>query len=179
MKRTLLIAALMITALSVCIAGQTSKQKSGKDEKAKNEVLALAREYADAFVKKDVTTLERILRDDYVHISSGLPQPKFLLLRFFNENGISNLPSLESIDFDENYKFVRVHGETAVLVTKITLKWQGSKEELLKKWKGVMPECDSYFVTLVAVKKNGVWKIISTHSSEYAVVIRVSPPPEN
>lgn len=165
MKRTIILVALII-ATSVPIIGQASGKKSDKNDKAKKEVVALATEYANALVKRDTATMERILSDDYGDISTtGLPTPKSLMIKFFK--GLSaDAPRLEAINLDDTWTFVRVHDNAAVLVTKITLKWQGSKEELAKKWGSIMPMSDAYVVTLVAIRKNGSWQIVSTHESE-------------
>ena len=165
MKRTISATFIMI-ALSAFIWGQTPTRKSDKEEQAKNEVIALANSYHDALVKRDAAAMELILADSYVDISAnGMPTTKFLMLRMCRELP-PNAPRLESIDLDENFTIVRVYGETALLVTKVTLKWQGSDEELNQKWK-LMPKGDTFMMTLAAVKKNGVWQVVSTHESEY------------
>jgi hypothetical protein len=189
MKRTIMVATFIITALSVCILGQTPGKKSDKDEKAKNEVTALADAFFKASVKMDAETMERILADDYVRIESfdvvdndvntigisGIPYDKDFLIRLFKGASPDGL-RLAAIQMDETTKFVRVYGDMAVLVTKITLKWQGSREELAKKYK-FMPRNDDFIVTLVAVKKNGAWQIVSTHQSEFKVKGRATPNP--
>lgn len=165
MKRTIILVALII-ATSVPVLGQASGKKPDKNDKAKKEVVALAKEYANALVKRDATTMGRILADDYGDVSTiGLPTLKHMIVEFFKEPPAGS-PRLEAINFDDNRTFVRVYDNAAVLITKITLKWQGSKEELAKKWASIMPLSDAYIVTLVAVKKNGNWQIVSTHESE-------------
>lgn len=189
MKRTIIVAALIITALSFGILGQTPRQNSNKDEKAKNKVIALADAFFNASVKMDAQAIERILSDDYKGIQSsedvgdyssyGFPIGKDLLIRFFKEarqNGQEGLP-LTAIKMDEDFTSVRVYGETAVLVTKITLKWQGSREELVKKYR-FMPRKDDFIVTMVTVKKNGDWQIAATHQSEFQIKARLSPDPK-
>lgn len=130
--------------------------------------------FANALVKKVASTLKRILADEYGDISTtGMPTTKVLMVGFFKELP-ADYPRLEAINFDDVLTHVRVYDNTAVLVTKITLKWQGSKEELAKKWGSMMPMGDSYIVTLVAVKKNGSWQIVSTHESEDLVKVQVT-----
>jgi hypothetical protein len=185
MKRTILVATFIMTALSVCILGQTPKQKSDKDEKVKNEVIALADAYFKASVKMDAEAMNRILSADYVSIESadvvgddtttGIPIGKDLIIRLFKEAPPDGL-RLAAIQMDETTAFVRVYGDTAVLVTKITLKWQGAREELAKKYK-FMPRNDDFIVTLMAVKKNGAWQIVSKHQSEFKVISRETPNP--
>jgi hypothetical protein len=187
MKRTILVATFIMTALAVCIMGQTPGKKSDKDEKAKNEVNALADAFFKASVKMDTEVMERILADDYVQIesvdsvgndmpaTSGIPYDKDFLIRIFKGASPDGL-RLAAIQMDETTKSVRVYGDMAVLVTKITLKWQGSREELARKYK-FMPKNDDFIVTLVGVKKNGAWQIVSTHQSEFKVIGRATPNP--
>ncbi len=189
MKRTILVATFIITVLSVCILGQTPSKKSDKDEKAKNEVVTLAEAFFNASVKMDAEAMERILSDDYKGIESsedvgdfssyGFPTGKDLLIRFFKEarqNGQEGL-RLEAIQMDKDFTSVRVYGDTAVLITKITLKWQGAREELAKKYK-FMPRKDDFIFTLVAVKKNDAWQIVSKHQSEFQIKAYRSPDPK-
>jgi hypothetical protein len=186
MKRTILFATLIITALAVCIFGQTPGKMSAKDEKAKDEVIALADAYFKASVKMDAEAMDRILSDDYVNIESsaavgadttyGIPINKDYLIRLFRSASPGGL-RMTAIEMDEATKLVRVFGDTAVLVTKITLKWQGAREELARKYK-FMPISDDSIVTLVAVKKNGTWQIVSTHQSEFKVTARIVPNPK-
>jgi hypothetical protein len=76
MKRIVLLVILPI-ATSVTVLGQGSGEKSDKDEKEKQEVVALATEYANALVKRDWATMERSLSDDYGDINTGAcQQPK-------------------------------------------------------------------------------------------------------
>ena len=167
MKSIIIVAAFILTALSATILGQTSD----KNEKAKNEVIALANEYANALVKRDTVAVERILADDYGDVSTtGLVTTKFLMLRAFKELP-ADVPRPEAVNLENTV--VRVYDNTAVMVTTITLKWQGSKEELAKKWESLMPMRDTYKVTLVAIRKNKTWQIVSTHESE--LVISITP----
>jgi hypothetical protein len=184
MKRTILVAMFMITAFSVSFMGQKTDKKSEKDEKAKKEVIALADAYFKASVKMDAETMERILADDFVSIESsddessdmtGTPIDKGFLITLFKGASPSGL-RLADIQMDEIVKRVRIFGDTAVLYTKITLKWQGDREELAKKYK-FMPKTDEKIVTLVAIKKNGTWQIITTHQSVFRLIARETPNP--
>jgi hypothetical protein len=173
MKRIIILVTL-ITASSVSVLCQSSGSKSAGNEKAKKEVIALANEYATALIKRDATTMERILSDDYVDLYKGMPMTKFLMIRFCKEME-ADAPRPEAINLNENLNIVRVYDNAAVLVTRITLKWSGSKQELAKKWGYMMPMFDEYLVTLVAVRNGGNWQIVSTHESEWAEKIQVSP----
>jgi SnoaL-like protein len=171
MKRTMIIAALIIAA-SVFVNGQASDARSDKDNKTKREAAAIAAEFTDALVKRDIHTMERILSDDYGDVSNGLPTTKSLLIRAFKEQP-TDAAQLAAIDLDPNWNVVHLYGDTAVIDIKADLKWKGSKE-LAKKWGFIWPVSDSDVVTLVAVKRNGGWQIVSTHASEFLVKLQVA-----
>ena len=172
MKRTIIFAALMIAA-SVTILGQTSDKKSGKDEKAKEEVIALVKEYNNAIVKKDAVAMERILADDFYEISTGGTMAgRTLAVRGLKESS-AEMPYPEAIDVDDIWTIVRVYENTAVLTTRITFKWKESKEELAK-WKWLPLNDDGYLITVVAVKKNGNWQIVSMHESVFGMKGQIS-----
>jgi ketosteroid isomerase-like protein len=65
MKRLLILAALALACLTTVQA-----RESGKQGKAEREILALNREWADAMVRADRATLERIFSDDLI-VTSG------------------------------------------------------------------------------------------------------------
>lgn len=148
MKRTITIAGLVFVC-SISAFGQTAERTSDKGAKAKEQVMALANEYANAFVKGDGATMERIVSDDYGDI--GLAGSKFLLTRAFKEGGV--LPAVFRLG--ENPTF-RYFGNAAVLITDATLKW---------------PESDKlgwnsrYMITFVAAIENGRWRIATIHMS--------------
>jgi hypothetical protein len=172
MQRILLVALTLVMSLSAF--SQVTGREPDKNEKAKKEVIALATEYANALIKRDAATMERILSDDYVDLYKGLPNTKTLMIRSCKEME-ADAPRPEAIILNENWNVVRVYENAAVLVTRITLKWSGSKQELAKKW--MMPMFDEYLVTLVAVRNGGNWQIVSTHESEWAEKIQVTPKP--
>jgi hypothetical protein len=169
-KVTIVVAAFMMTILSGFTLGQTSD----KNAQAKNEVIALANEYARALVKQDSAAIERILAEDYGDVSTtGLLTTKSLMLRSFKELP-AEVPRPESVKLENTV--VRLYGNTAVMVTTINLKWQGSKEELAKKWESLMPMRDAYMVTLVAVRKDKTWQIVATQESELSTRISSTNP---
>ena len=143
-----------MVAASNFVFGQSSGKKSDKVNNAKEQVMALAATGINALVKKDFAVLERILSDDFYDISpTGSPTSKNLLVEYFKVNA-ARPPELEAIDL--SYSVVRIYDNTAVLRTVVTLKWSGAVEQAAK---------DQYYVTLIAVKKKGIWQIVATHES--------------
>ena len=163
MKRIIITLALVI-ATSVTVFGQTSDKQSDTDERGK-AVVALANEYAKALVNRDVATMERILAPEYVSIApEDIPYTKHLVLRLFKELP-ANAPRLEALEVDPTV--VRVYDNTVVVLANIYLTWHGSKKEAAKAKQKIVPRGDAnYIVTLVAVKKDAQWQIVSTHVSK-------------
>ena len=173
MIRAIILAAIFMTTWAV-VFGQSAGKKPDKDDLAKKAIVALAREFADALVNRDAVAADRILEEDYMDFSNGIPNTKFLLLRALKELP-ANYPRPEAINLDDSLNLVRFYDNTAVLRTKITLKYHGSKEDLDKKWKMLLPMFDEYAVTLVAVKRNGNWQIVSTNESVWDFKFQISP----
>lgn len=159
MKRTIIIVALIIAA-SISVFGQ----KADKTGKAKEQVTALTTELANALVKGDTATLERILSDDYAAIGlNGLPETRKLLIDYFKLNANNaSVPKLTAIDLGESY--VRIYGDTAVMVAPATAKWRGANNQTGEQ---------IYTATLIAVRKNGNWQFVAAHYSE--VKSQISP----
>ena len=174
MKRTIIFAALLMIAASVTIISQTSDKKSDKNDKAKKEVIALVTEYNNALLKQDAAALERILADEYRGISqNGFPTNKTLTIRFSKETLPDDILQ-EAFNLDDDFTDVSIYGNTAVLVTKLDVKWRKGKEELVEKRKSIVPTGDSYIVTFIAVKKNGNWQIVLTHESIFDLKSQIS-----
>ena len=165
MKRAFILAAILISACFAAFA-----QGPQADEKTRNEVMGVAKEFANALVNRDVKTAERVLDPDFADFSRGLPTTQFLLLRMFKEwNPAIAQPT--DISFDENLTIVRIYDNTAVVTTKVNFKWLGKSgrdSRLGYMW----PVADSNIITLVAVKRSGAWRIVTTHASPWEVVVQ-------
>jgi len=157
MKRTIIITVFIIVA-SISAFGQTSDKKLGKTSQAKEQVTALAAELANALVKGDTATLERILSDDYGGIGlGGLPESREMLIGYIKINANNaSIPKLASIELGESS--IRIYGDTAVMEVASVVKWRTPDNETGKK---------TYMATLVAVRKNGNWQFVATHYSEF------------
>lgn len=164
MKRTIIIFTLII-ASSISVFSQTSGKQRDKDEKAKKQVMALITEFSNALIKEDTAALDRIISNEAAVFvePSGLPITKEMVINIFK---IDKGAKLTAIDLAESY--VRIFGDTAVLVLPVTAKWHTTKDN--QDGQGL------YTATIVAVKKNGNWKIMVGHYSEFQT--RVSPPPQ-
>jgi ketosteroid isomerase-like protein len=114
------------------------------------EVEKLERELFDAYRQHNISTLDRILADDYVFIApNGQMRTKDAVRNF-------NWPQYQRLDVDEVR--VRVYGEAAVLTARVTL--QGSP--------GTEDPTGAYRHTRVYVRQRGIWRAVSGHSTRMA-----------
>lgn len=151
--------ALLIFAAVPVAFGQTTGQKlSGKNEKIKQELIKLEEEWHNAYLRRDVSPLERILADEYIAIGG-------------NGGSINKTQAIEglkndtatyeySTPFDMDFRF---YGDTAVVI--------GRTKEKGKSRNGV-----EFFVeyrwTDVFVKRGGRWQCVA------AQVVRIPPKPK-
>jgi ketosteroid isomerase-like protein len=141
MKRTITLFLLMIACVFVANA-QT--RKGYQNAKVERELKELVRQWDSAMVNRDITTLERILADEFT--LSGTPKTQFLA---FVKSPHTMIESAVSDNFD-----VRVYNDTAVLIARDTIK---SKEN------GV-PVVNVYRYIDVWIKRAGRWQCVVTES---------------
>jgi ketosteroid isomerase-like protein len=123
MKPLLLAALISFIALPLA----PSQTPSSTDNKtAEQEVRAAIEQYGTALTKRDAATLEKIWADDYTFINGkGAVLTKAQRL----ENLKSGSTTLDSINEEEEIK-VRVYGgDTAVAISRVTIKGQYSGKQ--------------------------------------------------
>jgi ketosteroid isomerase-like protein len=114
------------------------------------EVEKLERELFEAYQRRDLSGLDRILDDDYVFIApNGQVRTKEAVRNF-------SWPQYERLDVDEIR--VRVYGEAAVLTAQVTILGQSPLDGVT----GV------YRNTRVYVRQRGKWRAVSGHSTKVA-----------
>ena len=114
------------------------------------EVEKLERELFDAYQRRDLSGLDRILDDDYVFIApNGQVRTKEAVRNF-------SWPQYERLDVDEIR--VRVYGEAAIVTARVTLQGQRDKDDVT----GV------YRNTRVYVRQRGKWRAVSGQSTRVA-----------
>lgn len=110
----------------------------------------IERDWADAILKKDIATIERIVAEDCIFI---VPDGRILTRAQTNEELRAGVWSPESLAY-ENMK-VRVFGDAAVVtalqIEKSTLKGKDSSGR--------------YLFTDIFVKRNGSWQVVAEHGS--------------
>lgn len=148
--KTLILLILLFAATISGVAQMSDKKSMTKTEE---QVNWLAGELARIAVKRDASALENILADDYAGMDFGMMFDKPQLIAIYKNQPATAL-KIESVERQESK--VRVYGDTAVLTARAI-----SKERLPSGETATMPN----FFTMVAVKKNGRWQIVSTHVS--------------
>jgi ketosteroid isomerase-like protein len=160
MQKTIFMAVIVIAA-SLSIFGQTTDTKSSKMSKTEQDLTALTTEYANALVKRDTAVIERSLADDFMDISpTGVMTSKSQLVDAFKNPVSPTAGKLEAIEASDSK--IRVYSDAAVMTARVTWRGQTAKGEAYNVVRSV---------TLVAVKKNGRWQIVSTQESSI-------PPPK-
>ena len=149
MKRTLIIAVLVLTAASIAL-GQ--KQSARRDQRRSVEqvIRQLDHERIQAQIHADRVALDRIYADDFIGIGpSGTVRTKPQVLADFTSHDLK----FQSITTDDVR--IRVYGNTAVETGRSTMNGQD---------RGKAVPRDNRF-TRVWVKQQGRWRLVANHYS--------------
>jgi len=112
------------------------------------EVEKLERSLFEAYQRRDVDGLSRILDDDYVFIApNGQVRTKETVRNF-------SWPQYERLDVDNIH--VRLYGETAVLTAQVTILGQSPLDGITGMYRN----------TRVYVRQRGRWRAVSGHSTK-------------
>ena len=183
LKKALLVAA-VITISMIPAYGQSGGERSKKNERAKKEVIALVNEFYTAQLKSDADAYERILAPEFrgVEAVKGWPSGKETWVHSARESKRLKIDEdgrfrPEAITLDEEFTFVHIYDNTAVIQTKTDSKWRLSEEEL-SRWAKVFPGiAEPHTVTIVAVRKNRKWQIVAAHETVFDLTSQESPKP--
>jgi ketosteroid isomerase-like protein len=138
-------------AIAVCVAvlvlGVTilAKTQTGSVEQ---ELIKLETEWVDGAVKHDVTTIGKMLADEFIMTFDGTVYTKAELLEYIKSN-----EELASLVTDE-WK-VRVYGDAAVVTARNTRKVKLEGKEVTSQ--------DRFTDTWI--KRDGRWKCVAAHNS--------------
>lgn len=165
MKKTILLTVLIFTATLFSFGQKTDKQ-TVKTDKDTQQVNALTKNYLDAVVKRDSAVVDRVLSDDYTEFSHfGGIYSKSQILDQYKVPVSADAGKLESFDVTEQK--VRIYDNTAVSTARITAHFKD---------KDGKTGTDATYYTVVAVKKNGQWQMVSAHGSR--IEMKMSDTPE-
>jgi ketosteroid isomerase-like protein len=122
------------------------KQPSDRDRAIENELRALVRAWDEAYVKRDTTTLDRLLADEFTFV--GGPNKARYLASF--KPGDFQVESAVSTDIR-----VEVYGDVALLTGLDTITGKNKGQTLVTKW----------LYLDVWVKRKGKWQCVKTYSN--------------
>jgi ketosteroid isomerase-like protein len=149
MKRTIILAAVVVAAASLAF-GHTKSRKSRPRSKDVQVLEQMQRDWSKAVLNRDTNALKRIIAEDFVITDSdGNVGTRAACLAEL-KSGVLALDSAGPEDIK-----VKMYGNMAVITERLTA--QGT-------YRGAAylgPER----VTVVAVKRNGRWQVISSHAS--------------
>ena len=149
MKRTLIIAVLVLTAASIAL-GQKQSAKRDQRRSVEQVIRQLDHERIQAQIHADRVALDRIYADDFIGIGpSGTVRTKPQVLADFTSHDLT----FQSITTDDVR--IRVYGNTVVETGRSTMVGQD---------KGRVVPRDNRF-TRVWVRRQGRWQIVANHYS--------------
>jgi ketosteroid isomerase-like protein len=147
MKHNVFAAGLIVLVFGLLALAQT------QTESVEQELIKLENEWADAWVKRDAASFDRIIADDYTWTSPwGDVWTKAQDLALV-KSGEAVIKSWVLADMK-----VRVYGDTAVVTGRNTIKetYKGEDVSGQNRW------------THTWVKRAGRWQCVAAHSSEIA-----------
>jgi ketosteroid isomerase-like protein len=151
MKRLLAIALLALLVPSLAMAQAQEKRAPAKGNETVEQTLTqMEREWANAYVKKDWATVDRIVADDYAAIFGGKDQTKAELMDEL-KSGFVKYTSITT-----GKMRVRVFGNAAVVT--------GSDDE--KSSRKDMDTSGHYVWTDVFVNREGRWQVVASQEGE-------------
>lgn len=149
MRRTLVIAVLVLTAVST-VLGQDQSAKKDQRKSVEQVIRQLDHERIQAQIGADAAALDRIYADDFIGVGpSGTVRNKAQVISDFTSGNLK----FQSITTDEVQ--VRVYGNTAVETGRSTMIGQD---------KGKAVPRDNRF-TRVWVKQQRRWRLVANHYS--------------
>src|SRR5919199_6234319 len=149
MRRTLVIAALVLTAVPIALGQQQSARRE-QQRTVQQAIRRLDNERIQAQIHADAVALERIYAPDFIGVGpSGTVRTKPQVISDFTSGGLR----FQSITTDDVQ--VRVYGNTAVETGRSTMNGQD---------KGKAVPRDTRF-TRVWVKQQGRWRLVANHYS--------------
>ena len=149
MRRTLVIAVVILAAMSIALA-QRQSAKRDQRRNVEQAIRRLDKERIQAQVHADATALDRIYADDFIGVGpSGTVRTKPQVIADFTSGDLK----FQSITTEEVQ--VRVYGNTAVETGRSTMTGQDKGKDVPR---------DTRF-TRVWVNQRGRWRLVANHYS--------------
>ncbi|MGI8543526.1 MAG: nuclear transport factor 2 family protein, partial [Aridibacter sp.] len=134
----------------------TSTNSSNEMKKDEQGIMALAAQFANAFVKRDAVAMDKLLAENYIETRpNGIRLSKTDLVNRLKaplpENaGTLNMPEMSS-------PIIRMFGDTAIMSARVTTSGKDAKGEAFN---------ENLLYTMTAVENNGRWQIAAMQSIE-------------
>jgi len=149
LRRTLVIAVVIVAAMSIALA-QRQSAKRDQRRNVEQAIRRLDKERIQAQVHADAEALDRIYADDFIGVGpSGTVRTKPQVIADFTSHDLK----FQSITTEEVQ--VRVYGNTAVETGRSTMTGQDKGKDVPR---------DTRF-TRVWVKQQGRWRLVANHYS--------------
>jgi uncharacterized protein (TIGR02246 family) len=149
LRRTLVIAVVILAAMSIALA-QRQSAKRDQRRNVEQAIRRLDKERIQAQVHADAEALDRIYADDFIGVGpSGTVRTKPQVIADFTSHDLK----FQSITTEEVQ--VRVYGNTAVETGRSTMTGQDKGKDVPR---------DTRF-TRVWVKQQGRWRLVANHYS--------------
>ncbi|MDH5744422.1 MAG: nuclear transport factor 2 family protein [Candidatus Aminicenantes bacterium] len=149
MKSTIFAVGLVVLVFGVAILAQT------QTESAEQELMKLENEWMEAVVKHDTASIEKLSRmqaDEFIHMFDGSIFTKAQIIELVK----SRKEEILSYVVDE--WMVRVYGDAAVVMGRVTMKMQSADKETT----------DQSRFTDTWIKRDGRWQCVAAHNSTIA-----------
>jgi len=148
MKRMVIAVCVAVLFFGVAIPAQT------KTESMEQELIKLENEWGEAVVKRDTASFDRIIADDYTGINDGsvFAPTKAQYIEYVKSS------KEEMLSFVADEWKVRVYGDAAVVMARVTIKMRSAGKEMTYQ---------SRF-TDTWVKRAGRWQCVAGHNSTIA-----------
>lgn len=155
MKRALAAVALLTWVVPCLVWGQASPQKAApaKSVSVQQQLIKLEQEWANAYVTRDIQTLNRVMADDHIYTD----QDGTLLTKAQDLEEVKTGVFVATSFVSDDIK-VRVYGDAAVVTGRNTIKAQYKGKDASGQWRWT----DTW------IKRGGVWQCVATHSSKIA-----------
>lgn len=158
MNRRSLLATTAACVVMGAVRASAAASTSGSAMSDAEQVGALQQALVDAYIRRDVPAMRRILADDYQFTDDrGAVKTKSDVLRDSAPGGDRTITSYVIRDAK-----VRVYGDAAVMTYayRSTEQYQGREED------------GDYRITRIFIRKNGNWRIVSGHETRIATTGR-------
>ena len=131
---------------------QASTALSAQDAKAEAEIRKLSADEVQAFLRRDAAAMARLWSDDFVVTN---PLNRFVTKRQVLDMVESGVLVITA--FDREIEYMKVYGDTVILVGRETVTWGGK-----------MPNAgrtEQLRITAIWMEQDGRWRQVARHAS--------------